>query len=150
MAAPNITPYGGPLLASLPEAIRNRLRAFFLYTAEFIPLAAGSTSAQQLSINSDADFALCAISRVGTNTANTTFSANLPILATLTNSGSGRLLSDRAVHLDNYAGTAQLPFILPVPVILTAGSNLTVQLQNLDGANAFNVRVAFHGFKLFI
>lgn len=143
-------PYAGPLVAALPPELRNLPRGGFTYTASFVPIAAGATGTVNTAIQADAHFALVAIARTVFQTDNTTVVAAPPLMLQLTSSGSGRFLSDAAIHLENYAGTAQLPFVFPMPFVLTAGSQLSATLQNLNGATAYNVRIAFHGFKLFL
>jgi len=143
-------PYAGPLVASLPPELRKLQRGGFTFTATWTPIAAGATTAVSFSIGSDAHFALVAISRTVFNVDNTTVVAAPPYLVLIKSSGSGRDLSDAPVHIENMAGTAQLPFVFPVPFVLTAGSQCSVTLTNLDPANARNVRMAFHGFKLFL
>lgn len=144
-AAPQL----GPFFGLLPRKLLRRLKDFFVYTAEFLPLAAGGTATVNTAIQADSDFLIVAVTRVVTDIANTTFLANVPQLVTITDAGSGRNLMDRAVHMDNLIGTAQLPSYWPYPKLIRASGTLNTTVQNLDGANARNVRISYLGFKVF-
>ena len=147
--SPAITPALNPFFGLLPQALWNNAKDFFIYGTDFLPLAAGATQTNEIAIESDSDFLRVAGVRVVTDTANTTFIADVPQLVTLFDSGSGRRMVNRAVHMDNLFGTAQLPSYWPFPKLMPRASTLSVQVQNLDGANARNVRVSFLGFKIF-
>jgi hypothetical protein len=132
----------------LPDSHKGRPKDFFVYSAEFTPLGASTTSSFTISIQADSDFLILAGVRVVTDTGNTTFVSNVPQLVTITDTGAGRTFMDRAVHMDNLFGTAQLPALWPYPKFVQGASALSVTLQNLD-ATARNVRLSFLGFKIF-
>lgn len=144
-AAPQL----GPFFGLLPRPLLRRVKDFFVYTAEFLPLAAGGTATVNTAIQADSDFLIVLVTRVVTDTLNTTFSANVPMLVNVTDAGSGRNLMDRAVHMDNLFGTAQLPSYWPYPKLIRASGTLNTTVQNLDGGNAYNVRMSYLGFKVF-
>ncbi|MGH7177673.1 MAG: hypothetical protein ACREJC_09860 [Tepidisphaeraceae bacterium] len=133
---------------NLPPRMRERARDFFAYTIDFIPLAATTTTVQEVNIQSDSDFIIGAAVAVVTDTANTTRLAFVPELVQLFSAASGRNLFSGATHFENVFGTAQEPAIWPIPKLLAAGSTFSAQLQNLE-ATARNVRLAFLGFKVF-
>lgn len=139
---------GAVALAALPPEMSQRARDFFLVTAEILPLAASGSGADTISINDDADFLIVAGTGVVTSVDNATFLANVPILVELKDSGSGRDMMDAPVHWNNIFGTAQYPAIWPYPKLIRRASSLTVKCTNLE-ATARNVRVTFHGFKVF-
>lgn len=132
----------------IPPSMRNNAREFFVGVVEFLPLAASGSQANDLRIDSDAYFLILASTRIVTDVANTTFLTLAPELALLTDSGSGRFLTSSAVHVESLFGDAQDPYEWPYPKLMSPGSTLTVQLQNLE-ATARNVRLAFHGMKIF-
>lgn len=140
-----------PFFGLLPREFKGRLKDTFTYNVQFNTLAANTTAAQSISIQNDADFVWTQGSVVVTNAAGTTFTSalNVPILSLISDSAAGRNLSDSSTHVSNYFGTAQQPFILSFPKIFRAGGQVSVQLQNLDAANAFRVFIALHGFKVF-
>lgn len=137
-----------PFLGWLPRKLWRRAKDFFVYSAEFIPLALSATATFETAIQADSDFLCVAVSRLVTAVDNTTFIANVPQLVTIFDAGSGRNLMDRAIHIDNIMGTGQLPSYWPMPKIFRANSTITTTVQNLE-ATARNVRIAYLGFKVF-
>lgn len=131
-----------------PQEARNLALDFFSYGANFAPLGASATATQAIQINSDSAFMILSATMVETATDDTTFLANRPLLVTLTTGGAALSLSNTPIHADNWFGTAQEPNYWDVPKVLLPNTTFNVQLQNLE-ATARNVRVAFHGFKLF-
>lgn len=121
---------------------------YFVYGTDFTPLALSATASNNIAISGDADFCILSAVLVETDTANTVFLAASPILFMLTDTGSGRDLANTPVHADNWFGTAQEPKYWDVPKIIRRNSTFRVTAQNLE-ATARNVRVAFHGFKIF-
>lgn len=131
------------------EAIAANLAIdFFTYGTDFTPLALSATTTRSIQINSDSAFMILSATLVETATDDTTFLANRPLLVTLTTGGAGLSLSNTPIHADNWFGTAQEPKYWDVPKVLLPNTTFNVTLQNLE-ATARNVRVAFHGFKLF-
>ena len=137
-----------PFLGLLPVEMWDKQKDYFIYSIEFLPLAASGSATAQVNIQSDSHFLIELITGVVTDVTNATFLANVPELVNLTDSGSGRNFFDKPVHWNNLFGTAQLPGVLPFPKIINAGSTLTVGLTNLE-ATARNVRISFIGFKVF-
>lgn len=121
---------------------------YFVYGTDFTPLGASATVSNNIAINGDADFCILSAVLVETDTANTVFLAASPLLFALSDTGSGRELSNTPIHADNWFGTAQEPKYWDVPKIIRRNSTFRVTAQNLE-ATARNVRVAFHGFKIF-
>jgi hypothetical protein len=131
-----------------PKEARDLALDYFVYGANFDPLAASAQAIQSIQINSDSAFLVLSATMVETHEDNTTFMANRPLLVTLSTGGAALNLSDRPIHADNWFGTAEEPKYWDVPKILLPNTTFNVQLQNLE-ATARVVRVAFHGFKLF-
>ena len=138
-----------PWLGIMPRWMWKAPKDYFANTLDFLAIAASGSSTQQVGITADADFMIVFGTRIVTNTANTTFSDNAPFLVTLQDTGAGRSLTSSAIHIDELFGTARQPAYWAFPKIMRASSALSVTIQNLDAANAFNVRIAFHGFKVF-
>lgn len=135
-------------LDAIPPQMRNNAREYFVGGVTFLPLLASGTSSQDLRIDSDAFFLIVASTRIVTDVANTTFLSLAPELVTLIDSGSGRQLFSQAMHMEQIFGDAQDPYEWEYPKLMSPGSTLTVQLQNLE-ATARNVRLGFHGMKIF-
>lgn len=131
-----------------PEGAKGKAIDYFVYGTDYTPLQLSATATNQIGINADSAFVILSAVLVETDMANTTFLAQQPLLFSLSDSGSGRFLSNTAIHADNWFGTAQLPKYWDVPKILAPNSTFSVTVQNLE-ATARNVRVAFHGIKIF-
>jgi len=147
-SAAQFLPALNPFLGLLPREFWPKTKDFFIYSIEFTPLAASGTSTVSIQIQADSAFLITMATIVVTDTANAVFISNIPELVTLTDAGSGRQLSDKAVHVNNIFGTAQLPAVWPFPKIMAPSSTLSATLQNLE-ATARNVRLSFWGFKVF-
>lgn len=148
----HILPYPNPFLGLLPRRSWPRAKDFFTYGIDFTGasvLNAGAQLGQSISINNDADFLVVSSLGVVTLTDNTTFIAVPPILALITDTGSGRNISDIPIHFAAYFGTGSHPKYWDMTKIIPGGSQVTFNLQNLDLVNAFNVRLYLSGFKVF-
>jgi hypothetical protein len=139
---------GGQYPFWLPEEARGLAMDYFVYGTDFAPLALSATATQSIQINADSAFLILSAVAVETATDNTTFMANRPILCSISTGGAGLSLSNTPIHMNNWFGTAQEPKYWDVPKILLPNTTLNITLQNLE-ATARNVRLAFHGFKLF-
>lgn len=139
---------GGSYPFWYPREARNLALDYFVYGTDFEPLAASATTTRAIQINSDSAFLVLSATMVETDTANTVFLANRPLLVSLSTGGAQLNLSNSPVHADNWLGTAEQPKYWDVPKILLPNTTFNVQLQNLEATDR-NVRVAFHGFKLF-
>lgn len=132
-----------------PPKARGLAIDYFAYGTDFVPLGAGATVANPINITNDSAFCILSAVMVETDISNLVFLPQRPLLASLQDSGSGRNFSSTPVHADNWFGTAEEPKYWDIPKILSPNTTFTVQLQNLDPANARNCRVTFHGFKIF-
>jgi hypothetical protein len=139
---------GGSYPFWFPKEARDLALDYFVYGANFEPLLASAQATQAIQINSDSAFLVLSATMVETDTGNTTFLANRPLLVNLSTGGAALNLSNSPVHADNWFGTAEQPKYWDVPKILLPNTTFNVALSNLEAVNR-NVRVAFHGFKLF-
>lgn len=137
-----------PFWGLLPPALWGETKDFFVYGTDFLPLTASATLAQDIPIQADSHYMIMAGVRTVFQTDNTTIVANPAILVRIFDTGSGRQVQNRAVHIDNWFGTGQLPAYWPYPKIIKASSTLRVELTDLSGVDR-NVRVEFLGFKIF-
>jgi hypothetical protein len=131
-----------------PRGAYNKAIDYFVYDTDFLPLGGGLTVVNPIAIGADSAFVILSAVIVETDVLNTTFIAQPPLLFVLMDGGSGRSLSNAPIHATNWFGTAQLPKYWDVPKILAPNSTFTVSAQNLEAVNR-NVRVAFHGLKIF-
>lgn len=126
----------------------------FTFIINYLPLAASNTATDNFITQADSGFAIVKTaftiaSDVNVLVANISDTPKYaPLVITLSDSGSGRDLSNGAVSINTYFGTGQEPFIWCRPKVLDPNSTFTARVQNLV-ATAFNVRLSFHGFKIF-
>lgn len=130
------------------------VRKPFTYSTNFsnAVLTAGATITNNISIQSDAPFLIQAQAySADVAAAGQTESSRIYPLANilLTDSGSGVQLMNQSVPLVQIFGNGENPFILPEPYLLQARGNLTVQVNNRDASQAYNLFVSFIGVKLF-
>jgi hypothetical protein len=71
------------------------------------------------------------------------------ILVQVSSDASGRAMQDRPTHINNIFGRAQRPFVLLRPFQVGPKSSWTTTASNLDAVNAFTLRLAFWGVKLY-
>lgn len=126
----------------------------FTYVVEFLPATLSAATNGTLNISSDSDFALYYNTATVFNTANTTQNSTPSILVDIKDQGSGRFWNSASVQIQNWFGNYNTlggagPFIYVKPMILGGGSTLTVTATEQSGTSQ-NVRVAFHGLKLFL
>lgn len=138
-----------------PSQIRKNFTLdFFTFVINFLPLAASNTDTQNFLTQADSGFAIVKTSfDISSNVS--VFVANIsdtpryaPQVITLSDSGSGRDLSNSAVSIGTLFGPNDDPFVWPCPKILDPNSTFTARIQNLV-ATAFNIRLSFHGYKIF-
>jgi hypothetical protein len=126
----------------------------FTFVISFLPLAASASSDGQFITQADSGFAIVKTAFTISDSSNV-YDSDIsdtpkyaPQVITLSDSGSGRDLSNAPVSINNYFGTGQEPFLWCRAKILDPNSTFTAKIQNLV-ATAFNIRLAFHGFKIF-
>ncbi len=112
----------------------------FHYIANFA-FAASGTIAQTIQIDSDADFQFLML--VGSRDNNA-------VTVEVTEGGSGGLAWQSApVNIDNFLGTAQLPFPSGlIPQLMPKKRVYNIKCVNTSGG-ANNVQIDFWGYKLF-
>lgn len=128
------------------------IRKPFTYTTVFAAVAPGATPTNQIAIQADSDFLILAQTYHANqaNAAQTETSVTYPLMTVLlTDTGSGSQLMDSAVSVPQIFGNGKFPFVLPEPQYLVARGNLAVQVANYDAAATYNLRLSFHGVKLF-
>jgi hypothetical protein len=145
-------PMWTPFAWLLPPSLRKKVKDFFVYHTNFLPIAAGVTVTNTVAVEADSDFLITEIRAIVTDTTNLTFTATTtgaPLLIALDDTGSGRRFQNQPVHFNELTGTARQPGYLPFAKLIRANSVVSIQLQNLDPGNAFNVRLGLFGFKVF-
>lgn len=128
------------------------IRKPYTYSTAFAALASGANQTNQIAIQADSDFLIMAQTFHANvaNGAQTESNFTYPLITVLlTDTGSGAQLMDSAVSVPQMFGNGQFPFVLPEPQYLVARGNLAVQVSNYDAAATYNLRLSFHGVKLF-
>lgn len=149
--------YRRPGFAALPPANTGDpyiARDFFTYViAITTPIAPAGPAAGNVTLDADSDFVwqkftyYADIDDAG-QTADAAVVAGLTLL--VTDTASGRSLSNVPLPLAAYSGNGQLPFILPTPKIFKASGQITVNLLNItDDVTYSSVYLCFHGQKGF-
>jgi hypothetical protein len=131
-----------------PLGARDNALDYFAYGTDFAPLLASATTTRSIQINSDSAFLILSATMVETDTTDLVFLAQRPLLVSLATGGAALSLSNTPIHADNWFGTAEEPKYWDVPKVLLPNTTFNVTLQNLEATNR-NVRVAFHGFKIY-
>jgi hypothetical protein len=126
----------------------------FTFIINFLPLAASNTATDNFITQADSGFAVVKTAFTIASDVNVAI-ANIsdtpkyaPQVITLSDSGSGRDLSNGPVSINTYFGNGERPFIWCRPKVLDPNSTFQARIQNLV-ATAFNIRLSFHGFKIF-
>jgi hypothetical protein len=147
-------------------AIKSRYNlSFFTFNIEFLPATNSAFTTGNFIVQNDSAFVLTRTSYIAVLATDNKTPVNAvtvpapattlnilglsaPFLCNIVDSGSGRQFSNIDTHIDNWFGSAQRPYFWPAPQVLDPNSNVTMRIQNLDTIN-YNVRCAFHGFKVF-
>jgi len=140
-----------PFLYTLPEVLWNKVKEFFVYSAQFVgPTALGASATQtvQTVVQNDSAFVLLAITGICTSTDESTLVTFVPELLQIQDQTAGRNIFDQSQHYMNVVGTAGEPAFLTLPKLVKPGATLTTTLQNLE-ATARHVRLSYVGFKVF-
>lgn len=142
----------------VPKGAADLPQDLFLIPLDFVPIGAAGSGTDILTrtytADADADVEVVGMARVITNgvapaAGDINAVAFAPMLITMTMTSSGRQLMPSATHLENVAGTAQLPAAWPRPKLIPKTASLKIQIQNLHTANAFNLRLCLYAFKIF-
>ena len=138
------------IIAALPTALRNAARQSYGAELTFLPLVAGGgAQSKSLTIVTGAWLAIGSISgTVTTTAAPPVLLADVEITVNLTTISSGVNLQQNASHWQTMVGTAQNPFILPMPMLIPPGSTLQVTLTPLNVATSYNVDLNFQGLRI--
>lgn len=137
-----------------------RRRDLYVYEAQALALAASATTTDTIQIEADSSFILQKLAFHNLAPAGTALAASAlglvegqriitPVTVVITDTGSGRQLMPSGIPIPSLFGTGQLPFILPNPRLFMRNSTISVQFTNLDATNAYTVRLAFIGYKVY-
>lgn len=134
-------------LGVLQNGLLTKLTQFFTYTMPFAGVASLASATAQLQIDASSDFLVVSQSFAAIDDT-TTLAVASAALIQVNDSGSGTTLWNVATPITNLFGTAQLPFLLPMPRLFTANATMTGTLTNQTTANATSFYLSFHGVKI--
>jgi len=131
-----------------------------VYEAQCLALAASASVTDIVQIEADSSFILQKLAFHTPAPAGTVLAASALGLVdgqrivpnvgiVITDTGSGRQLMPAPIPIPSLFGTGQLPFILPNPRLFMRNSTIQVTFTNLDATNAYTVRLAFIGYKVY-
>ena len=134
------------VLGWLPPSQWWTVKDFYGYSANFLPLAAGATETQNISIQADTDFIIMYATAIVTAVDNTTPLAFAPALIELRDASTGATMTQLPVHLEALFGDGSFPGIFAVPKFVRANGAIAVTLQNLEAFNR-NYRINLFGYR---
>lgn len=137
-----------------------RRQDIYVYESQALALAASGTTTDNVQIEADSSFiwqkgTYHAPAPAGTALAASALGlvagqAIIPNVAIMiTDTGSGRQLMSQPIPIPSLFGTGALPFILPNPRLFMRNTTIQIQYTNLDATNAYSVRLAFIGYKVY-
>lgn len=139
-----------------PDGTSYRAKNYFTYVTPDLSasLAPAASTTFSFNVDGDADFFWTKFTAFA-DTANdgTTYSAQeLPdVTVLITNNATGRNYSNNPVSLPSLAGTAQLPFILPMVTYWQAKATITIAVANVsDNKTYTRLQLQFHGIKAYL
>jgi hypothetical protein len=154
-------PQPQPLLAPnwflglVPREFWNVLKTFFVYEADFVPIAGGATASVNTQIQQDSHFLCVAGVALVTTSDNLTLikgynlSSAAQKLVQVTDVGSGMPVSSVPLPVDNLFGWAESPAVWPLPKLFRRGGAIQTTLTNLNGGTAHNVRLSYWGIRIY-
>lgn len=141
--------YPGSNLQQVPQFMS---MDYYVYELDFSALANGTSSSGSFIIQADSWFlwtqgAVFADVAAAGQLASTLVVPLVTVL--ITDTGSGRQLMNTAVPVSSMFGTGALPYVLPRQRAFMPNSTVSVQVNNFDAAQAYNLRLSFIGEKGF-
>lgn len=128
---------------------------YFIYQVEFAAanLTPGSQVDGNIQIQADSDFKWLR-STFYADIAGAIFTFNtrpIPqVTVQIVDSGSGRQLVQIPVPVESMFGFGFLPYVLPIPRVFKARSNIQFTVANFSSASSYNLRLSLHGTKVFM
>lgn len=145
------TNQSGPLLTPTPPDVQY-VQDWFIYGLDVLNLAPAVTFNGSIQIQADSDFKMVKLTMAAdlAGAAQTEATAVLPnATISFLDTGSGRALFSQAIALRALFGSGELPYILPVPRIFKARTNISITVLSFEAVNTNNIRLALHGMKIF-
>lgn len=137
-----------PSQANVQQVVKD----FYIYRTTYDSLTAGTSQSDNFTVEADSDFMLHKLAYFAdiAQAAQEEQDRVIPLAtALITDTGSGRQLSQGAIPIPSYFGSGRLPFILPAPKMFMARSVVQVQVENFSASTDYNIKLAFIGYKIF-
>ena len=137
-----------------------RRRDLYVYEAQCLALPLSASVTDIIQIEADSSFILQKLAYFPTPLVFGAIAASVlglvesqrllpPVAIVITDTGSGRQLMPAPIPIPSLFGSGALPFILPNPRLFMRNSTIQVTFTNLDTTNAWTVRLAFIGYKVY-
>ncbi len=132
---------------------RDGLKAEFetyTYNAEFVPLLRSTTQPQVNATDQDAGFVCFAQMQHCVDTPSLTRVPYPNVLVSIRMDAGGRDMQNTPTALINIFGTGERKFELPRPFLVGPKSSWTTTCTTLETLNDFNLRLSYHGCKVYL
>lgn len=129
-----------------------QVKDFFVYSTGRVAVANGATVTSNINLQADADFEVLKLTFSAdiAGAAITNNSYPIPNATVLiTDTGSGRQVSNVAIPLEALLGIGKEPFILSAPRLFTARSTIAVTIVSFEAAVSYNLSINLIGNKIF-
>ncbi len=124
---------------------------YFTYGIRIQALAASAQQPGSFTVDAGWDFLWSKATYYAINNAGGVVVTNPNLSIIITDTGTGRAMSNIPIAVPGIFGTGDLPFILPTQKLFQARATVSVQLINNDAAITFsNIYLQFVGTQLFL
>ncbi|MDE2233833.1 MAG: hypothetical protein KGJ90_07070, partial [Patescibacteria group bacterium] len=124
-------------------------RKFYLYPVQALSLAAAGVATVNLQFQNDAPFyCLQIVGEAYTTATPPALVSNPSVLVNIIDSGSNFPLFASPVNMEQMSGTAQLPYVLPMPYRFNRNSTAVFQITNNYNAT-LSIYLVLGGYKKF-
>jgi len=132
---------------------------YYIYDVRFTNLLrspfVGSRQIGFIQIERDSDFLVQKLAYFindftgSTKTIGTTLFPFVTVL--ITDTGSGRQLSNNPVPITAMMGDGRLPYVLPTPKLFPKSARMSIAVENLESSLNYNdLQIQFEGKKIFV
>jgi len=128
-------------------------RSYYAYTLNVSSIAAAGVDTDSINIDSDSQFVWMKTAYFVdiAGAVQTDSSRVIPLInVQLTDSGSSRQFFDEPQPVNNFAGTGNIPFILPSPFVFRSNANINASFTNYSVATTYvNLKISLIGFRVY-
>jgi hypothetical protein len=135
-----------------PPPAKIRVRSWFVYPVPAVTVAPAAQGNSTVQIDAATNFYWVKTSfwadnnaGAGGQTAATRIIPAIDVQITVT--GADKNLFNARVPVGSIAGTGELPYVLPFPMLLAANSQINFEFLSREAANTIRLVMALHGWK---